>query len=390
MAEKSYKVLILAMEFPPSAVGTATYASRLAQGLSSKGAEVLVLAPRGERRRRHAFDREQPYRIVRMPCAAAGPWRYLVALRWLRRTLRRFRPHSLWTTNGASTRIVGLLWEAGGPDLSVVSCLRGSDILTRLPGKGLLARLQSIPQRRCYRLSSAIAAASGYLKRTAEGKGVCAEKIFINSSGFDFSRIADYHFDPHRLLSKYPFLRHRRAVLTVSRLTGRKRVDLAIRAVAIARRQVPDLCHVVVGDGPQMPQLERLVRDLGASGYVFLLGSIPPMSEELYDLYSSARIFMMTSVREGMANVFMEAGAFELPSIGADHSSTPEIIVDGETGVLALPDDVGDTAARLVDLLADPERCRRMGTRARKRIEERFSAEAVAERSYRVLQAVAP
>ena len=114
------------------------------------------------------------------------------------------------------------------------------------------------------------------------------------------------------------------------------------------------------------------------------------MSEELYDLYSSARIFLMPSVREGMANVFMEAGAFELPSIGADHSSTPEIIVDGETGVLAVPDDVGDTAARLLDLLADPERCRRMGTRARKRIEERFSAEAVAERSYRVLQAVAP
>ena len=77
-----------------------------------------------------------------------------------------------------------------------VSCLRGSDILTRLPGKGLLARLQSIPQRRCYRHSSAIAAASGYLKRTAEGKGVSGEKIFVNSSGFDFSRIADYHFDP--------------------------------------------------------------------------------------------------------------------------------------------------------------------------------------------------
>ena len=188
MAEKSYKVLILAMEFPPSAVGTATYASRLAQGLSSRGAEVLVLAPRGERRRRHAFDREQPYRIVRMPCAAAGPWRYVVALRWLRRTLRRFRPHSLWTTNGASTRIVGLLWEAGRRDLSVVSCLRGSDILSRLPGKGVLTRLQSIPQRRCYRLSSAIAAASAYLKRTAVAKGVGAEKIFINSSGFDFSQ----------------------------------------------------------------------------------------------------------------------------------------------------------------------------------------------------------
>ena len=91
-----------------------------------------------------------------------------------------------------------------------------------------------------------------------------------------------------------------------------------------------------------------------------------------------------------MANVYMEAGAFGLPSIGADHSSTPEIIADGETGVLAVPDDVGDTAAKLLDLLADPERCRRMGTRARKRIEERFSAEALAERSYRVLQALAP
>ena len=390
MAEKSYKVLILAMEFPPSAVGTATYASRLAQGLSARGVEVLVLAPQGERRACDEFDRDQPYGVVRMPCAAGGPWRYLVALRRLRRTLRRFRPHSLWTTNGASTRIAGLLWKVGGRNLSVVSCIRGSDILTHLPGKGLVARLQSIPQRRCYRHSGAIAAASAYLKKTAVSKGVCAEKIFINSSGFDFSRLAEYHFDPRRPLGRYPFLRDRRTVLTVSRLTGRKRVDLAIRAVAKTRQQVPDLCHVVAGDGPQMPQLERLVRDLGASDYVFLLGSIRPMSEELYDLYSCARVFLMTSVNEGMANVFMEAGAFGLPSVGADHSSTPEIIVDGDTGVLAVADDVDDIAAKLHGLLLDPGRCRRMGARARKRIEERFSAEALAERSYRVLQAVAP
>ncbi len=388
MPEKSYKVLVFAMEFPPATVGTATYASRLAQGLSAKGVEVLVLAPQGERRACDEFDRDQPYGIIRIPCTAGGPWRYLVVLRWLRRTLRRFQPHSLWTTNGAATRVVGLLWKVGGRNLSVVSCIRGSDILTHLPGKGLVARLQSIPQRRCYRHSGAIAAASAYLKQAAVSKGVSGKKIFINSSGFDFSRIADYGFDPSRPLSKYPFLRDRRIVLTVTRLTGRKRVDVAIRAVARAREKIPDLCHIVVGDGPQMPRLRHLVRELEVSSDVFLLGALPPMSEELYDLYSCARIFLMTSVNEGMANVFMEAGAFGLPSIGANHSSTPEIIVDGETGVLAVADDVDDIAAKLHSLLLDPERCRRMGARARKQVEERFSAAALAERSYRVLQGV--
>ena len=388
MTERSYRVLIFAMAFPPAAVGTATYAHRLARGFAEKGSEVLVLAPEAGGGGCAAFDRQQPYRTARIPFDGFVPLRYLAVPQWLCRTLREFRPDSLWTTNGVATRVAGLVGELDGKGLPVVSCMRGTDIVSRLPGKGLWARLESIPQRRCYNNSTAVAAASEYLKQVAVSKGIDGDKIFINPSGFDFGQLEGYQYDPDRLLKKHPFLAGRKVVLTVARLTAQKRVDLMVRAVAQLATRVPDLCYVVVGDGPQRLRLRRLVAELGVGDRVFLVGAVPPMSAELYDFYSRAQVFAMTSVGEGMANVFMEAGAFELPSLGVADGSMAEIVRDGETGLLAGVDDVDDIAAKLEQLLLDVEWAGSMGRQARQWIAARFNTEAMAERSYRVLQAV--
>ena len=388
MSDRPYKVLISAMAFPPSTVGSGIYACRLARGFTERGCEVLVLAPEDEERRCEAFDQEQSYRIVRMPWTGFVLRRYLVARKWLRRTLCGFQPDSLWTTNGMSTRVAGLLRELNGRTFPVVSCMRGTDIVDRLPGRGLWARLESIPQRRCYQRSAAIAAASEYLQQVAVAKSVNGEKIFINPSGFDFRQLDDYRYDADRLLGKYPFLQGRKVVLTVARLVKQKRADVAIRAVARVAKDVPELCHVVVGDGPEKARLRRLVEELGVADRVFLIGAVPPMSAALYDLYSCARIFLMPSVREGMANVFMEAGAFGLPSVGVADGGTPELVRNEKTGLLCAADDVAAMADRIGRLLLDPDLAHRMGTRARQWIEGQFSVESLVERSYRVLQEV--
>ena len=385
--EASYRTLIFALAFPPAAVGPALYAHRLARGFAEKGSAVLVLAPQAGAGGVD-FDRGQPYRTVRMPAPSLVPLRYLQARRWLRRALREFRPDSLWTTNGMTTRVVGLLGARERAGVPVVSCMRGSDLVTRLPGAGLWARLESLPQRRCYNNSAAIAAASAYIRQIAIHKGIDGDRIFINPSGFDFGQLDGYRYNPGRLLARYAFLRDRKVTLTVARLVAQKRIDVTIRAVARLVGQIPDLCHVVVGDGPQRRELGLLVDELGLANHVFLVGPVPPMTTELYDLYSAAQTFVMTSVREGMANVFMEAGAFELPSIGVADGSTPEIVRDGETGLLARPDDADDIAAKLGQVLLDRDLARRLGAGAREWIGERFTAQAMVDRSFRVLQDV--
>ncbi len=382
------RVLIFAMAFPPEAVGSGTYAHRLARGFAGKGCEVLVLAPQDQQGRCVDFDSEQPYRTVRIPEAGSVLRRYLEVRRWVRRVLVEFRPDSLWTTNGMATRVAGLVRELDGTGVPVVSCMRGSDIVNRLPGKGLGARLESVFQRRCYRHSTAIAAASQYLKGVAVSKGVDGEKIFINPSAFDFRQLDGYQYDPGRLLDRFPALEGRKVVLTVARLVEQKRVHLLVRAVAQLVERVPELYFVVVGDGPDQERLGQWVEELGIAGHVLLAGQVRPMSVELYDFYCCAHVFAMAGVREGMPNVFMEAGAFGLPSVGVADGGTPEIVRDGETGLLAAPDDVEGMADRMGQLLLNGERAEEMGERAREWIEERFGAEVMVERSYRVLQAV--
>lgn len=369
------------MAFPPATVGTGAYALALAKGLASKGVEVHVLAPECEGM--EEFDMGLGLAITRMRVHSLVPMRYWESRAQLRRKVEEVEPDSVWTTNGMATRVAGLLgfWDR----VRLFSCMRGSDVATRMPGKGVWARMESVPQRRAYRVSRAIAAASSYIKELAIEKGVAADKIFVSPPAFDFSSLEGYRFDPERLLAKYPQLQGCRIALTVARLTGQKQVHLALEATARLREAWPDLLHVIVGDGPERERIERLAGELGVEDRVLMVGSVRPMSEELFDLYSAAEVFLLLSRREGMGNVFVEAGAFGLPSIGAREGGVPEVVADGETGFL-----VGvkypDEAAEMLDRLWGDDGLRiAMGSRARERVKREFGLEALAERSYGAL-----
>ena len=385
-----HKLLVFGMEYPPSTVGTATYAHNLVIQMIARGVDVLVLAPQYSELDCPAFDKHRSYDIVRMPWTdrRCGPLRYIVARKWLRRVTDEFAPDCIWTTNGTATRVMGLMRGLKSSRASVISCLCGSDIVTRLPGRGLIRRLESIPQRRCYAHSAAINAVCDYLKSVAVEKAVDGEKIFVSPSGIDLSQFEKFRFSYERALGVNPFIKGRRVILTVARLTEQKRVDYCIRAVAQVLSRVPDLCYVVVGDGPELPRLKSMVDALGLTDRVFMKGRLNPMSQELYDLYSCAQLFLLTSVREGLANVFLEAGAFGLASIGSNDGGTPEVVVDGETGLLVDPNDVQDIAAKLQRLLLNPGLCGEMGRRARERTHLKYSMEAAGQRKFEILESV--
>ena len=89
-----------------------------------------------------------------------------------------------------------------------------------------------------------------------------------------------------------------------------------------------------------------------------------------------------------MPNVFMEAGAFRLPSLGVDSGGTPEIVRHGETGLLAVADDEHDVAEKLKRLLADEPLRREMGNRAHQWIGQQFSLDVLGQRSFEILEQV--
>ena len=166
-------------------------------------------------------------------------------------------------------------------------------------------------------------------------------------------------------------------VVLAGRLVKPKRVDLFLQALAEARRRRPEICGLVVGDGPLRADLESLAAGLNLldNGGVQLLGH----RSDVAALLAHSDVLASTSEYEGFPNVLLEAMAARLPVVATPAGDSPRIVQDGETGFLlplAADQAVQALADRLVELAADPERRAGMGAAGRHRVEEVYALNA--------------
>jgi glycosyltransferase involved in cell wall biosynthesis len=166
-------------------------------------------------------------------------------------------------------------------------------------------------------------------------------------------------------------------VLCVARMYPRKRIGDLLRAAGILRARIPGLQVRVVGRGPEWPALSRLHAELGLGDSVALLGDLT--RERLAEEYVNATVFCLPSVQEGFGIAFLEAMAAELPVVACRVAAIPEVVQDGETGLLTGPRDPGELAAAVERLIADPALARRLGREGRRRAAG-FTPRHVAER----------
>ena len=138
-----------------------------------------------------------------------------------------------------------------------------------------------------------------------------------------------------------------RVLLAVARLTRQKGIDVAVRALP----SLPDdTVLVVLGEGPERPALETLARELGVEGRVFLPGRVPDVAAWL----RRATLLVHPARWEGFGLGVLEAMLAGLPVVASDVSSLPELVVDGETGILVRPDDPAALAAGIGRALDAP------------------------------------
>jgi glycosyltransferase involved in cell wall biosynthesis len=161
-----------------------------------------------------------------------------------------------------------------------------------------------------------------------------------------------------------------RVVLSVSRLAEQKGVDVAVRALP----SLPaDVVLVVLGEGPERVSLEQLARELGVERRVHLLGRVPDVAAWL----RRASAYVQPSRWEGFGLGVLEAMLASLPVVASNVSSLPELVVDGETGVLVPPDDPQALAAATAAVLDRRE----LGTAGRERARREFSVARMADRT---------
>lgn len=169
----------------------------------------------------------------------------------------------------------------------------------------------------------------------------------------------DPRFSPGGSKSEQP------SIIAVARLAPVKRFGLLLDAVAEARRSVPDLTLTIVGDGPSADELRRKIAEMDAANWVTLAGRID--HDDLVDMYRSAWIVASASLAEGWGLSLTEAAGCGTPAVATDIRGHRSSVVDGVTGVLATPNDLGAAIARV---LSDHDLRASLATAARRRVEQ--------------------
>ena len=151
-----------------------------------------------------------------------------------------------------------------------------------------------------------------------------------------------------------------------------------LRAFAATRRAVPGARLLVIGDGPERGELERLARELGVESAVVWTGQLSreAMERELEAAWVQA---VPSILEEPFGLAAAEAMMRGTAVVASGHGGLPEIVRHGETGLLATPNDPSSIAAALAALLADRERCESMGRAGREWAWTRLSRETCAE-----------
>lgn len=279
---------------------------------------------------------------------AIGKARYVVHARRVRSLVNELRPDLLHALHLTS---YGFLAGLSGFQPSIAS-VWGTDILEapdltplhRWITKHALARAGAVT-------ATGLRLAEATLAYMPEGKPVSVIPYGIDLAAFD------------PMLHERPARPSRVVVGTMSRLSPEKGLDHLLRAVGMLRDRGEHVDVVLAGDGPSRAPLESLAAELALGDRVQFVGEVA--HEDVPGVLAGFDVFAMPSTWEGFGVSALEASAMMLPVVASDVHGIPNVVVDGQTGLLVPPGDAAALADAIGRLAADEELRRRMGKAGR-------------------------
>jgi sugar transferase (PEP-CTERM/EpsH1 system associated) len=274
----------------------------------------------------------------------------------LLKILSKVKPHVVHTHN-PSPHLYGIVAGRllGAPAL--VHTKHGRNIF-EVHGSRLRGRVASW-------LSDCIVPVSADARDVArEREGVPLNKLHVIRNGID---LAAFSFRDHGV----PQTRCR--AIHVARLNRVKDQATLLRAVRMVVAQRPDFTLDIVGDGEIRSELEELAAQLEIAGCVQFLG----YRNDVRDRLSSADVFLLSSISEGISLTLLEAMAVGLPVVATDVGGNREVVVHGETGLLVPAKSPRELANAILRLANDRPLAHAMGVAGRKRVEAHFDLRKV-------------
>jgi len=289
-----------------------------------------------------------------------GPWDWRVVSELLR--VCRREQVQIWHSHDYKSNALGLLLRRFWP-MRLVTTVHGWGV-----NHSRRATFYYRVDRYCLPHYDKVICVSPDLQQQCLAAGVPVERCVLVENGIDVQEFRRQD-GPETARQREGIPPTRIVIGAAGRLSPEKGFDLLIRAVAQLVSQGFDLELLIVGEGDERPRLEALVRELGLKQRVRLPGYL----SDLRPVYEAMDCFALSSLREGLPNVLLEAMALEVPVVATRIAGVPRLIADGANGLLVGPGSVDELAAGLGRLLADAGLRLRLGQAARETVETRFS-----------------
>lgn len=262
-------------------------------------------------------------------------------------------------------------------DIPVICTSHGDDIqINREVGYGsrqnrIVTKLVNITLKQ----SSLHTVVSGSMINDAIEAGSHPSKIRVIYNGINLDKIPS--FGETDILPRYGITKDDFIVLYLGRLHPKKCPDDLVKAFPKVVEKVLNARLVFAGKGEEETKLKRLVFDLNLNDNVIFAGFVS--DDEKWDLLKSCDVFVLPSVVEAFGITVIEAMACGKPVIATNLGPFPEVIKNGETGLLVSLHSPDELADAIIELAFDEDKRVKMGEMARKDVEESFDINKIAD-----------
>ena len=339
-------IVISTQNFFPDVGGMQAYLTGLADALATRGHDIVVYCDADGIGGSADFDADRRYPIIRF--RGPRPWRRHSKARSVSRRIG----------SGGVDILIADSWKS--VELLSTSRLSATKVFCLAHGAELFAKYASAKEHRiksAFAKSDVVASNSHCTAKLAMRFLPAMTKSLVVLPGVirPFGSEATWRSPPQR---------KQKRLLTIARLDPYKGIDIVLQAIGMLRHTHPDLSYDVVGDGQDRHRLPELARELGVADRVTFHGRTS--EEKKAALMAAADVFVLPNRSEpgeieGFGIVFVEAGAFGLPSIAGRDGGTSDAVIDGETGLIVDGEDVSSVQHALDQLLDDPSMAEKMG-----------------------------
>jgi glycosyltransferase involved in cell wall biosynthesis len=218
------------------------------------------------------------------------------------------------------------------------------------------------------------------LKIATRDKLICLPGVGVDTSRFDPDSVSE--IEMASVMAELELPRTGPLLGVVAEFIPRKRIEDAIHALAIIRKEYPQATLLVLGEGPGRARLEQVARSVGVESAC----RFPGFQRDLPVYLSLMDLFVFPTRQEGLPVALMEAMSMGIPVVATDIRGNRDVVTDGKTGLLVPVGQPEQIAASCLRLLSNPKLAQRYAREAQKVIRKDFDTKVTVVRQMEIYE----